>query len=205
MTRRVPPRRGGAVLGAVLAAGAGLTACTGSSTADTGTANFPVGNGALTVLAPADRPTPGPLKGATVDGGTLDVAAYKGSVVVLNVWGSWCPPCQAEARDVQAAAQQLTPKGVKVVGIDVREPGGTAAAQAYQRTYGITYPSLFDAGSDSLLALRGTVAANAIPSTVVLDPQGRIAARISGRTTTRTIVDLVDDVLSGKADPKVGS
>jgi thiol-disulfide isomerase/thioredoxin len=191
---------GGALLGAVLA----LTACTGlgagAGGADVGpgVANFPGGDQTLTLLAPDKRPTPGPLKGATVDGGSVDVADYKGHVVVLNVWGSWCPPCQAEADDVQAASQELAREGVRFLGIDVRETGGTAAAQAFQRAHGITYPSLYDENSDYLLALRGIVAANAIPSTVVLDAQGRVAARFSGKITKTTLVDVVHDVIANR-------
>ena len=190
---------GGALLGAVLA----LAGCTGAgggagTDAGPGVANFPGGDQTLTLLAPDKRPTPGVLRGKTVDGGTVDVADYKGHAVVLNVWGSWCPPCQAEARDVQAASQQLAGEGVKFLGINVRESGGTAAAQAFQRTYGITYPSLYDENSDYLLALRGVVSANAIPSTVVLDPQGRVAARFSGKITKTTLVDVVHDVLANR-------
>jgi thiol-disulfide isomerase/thioredoxin len=198
MTRRGGAVAGGALLGAVLA----LSACTGTAStgADVGpgVANFPGGDQTLTLLAPDKRPTPGPLHGPTVDGASVDVADYKGHAVVLNVWGSWCPPCQAEARDVQAASQQLAGDGVKFLGVDVRETGGTAAALAFQRNYGITYPSLYDQNSDYLLALRGIVAANAIPSTVVLDPQGRVAARFSGKITKTTLVDVVHDVLANR-------
>ena len=197
--RRLVLLGSGALLGAVLV----LSGCTGGggstgTDVGAGVANFPQGDQTLTLLAPDKRPTPGPLRGTTVDGGTVDVADYKGHAVVLNVWGSWCAPCQAEARDVQAASQQLAADGVKFLGINVRESGGTAAAQAFQRTYGITYPSLYDQNSDYLLALRGVVSANAIPSTVVLDPQGRVAARFSGKITTTTLVDVVHDVLANR-------
>ncbi len=174
-----------------------LAACSGGSSANTGTANFPVGDQNITMLVPDKRPALGPLHGATVDGGTVDVADYRGHVTVLNVWGSWCPPCQAEAPDLQAASQALAPKGVKFLGIAVREPG-VAGAKAFQRTYGISYPSLFDRDNDYLLALRGVVAANAIPATIVVDDRGRVAARFSGQITKNTLVDIVDDVISGK-------
>ena len=143
------------------------------------------------------RPQPGELRGATVEGHQVDLASYRGNVVVLNVWGSWCGPCQKEAPALQAASQALAPKGVKFLGINIREDGNRARAAAFERTYGITYPSLFDS-TQYLLALRGVVAANAVPSTVVVDAQGRIAARISGATTKDTLVDLVDEVMSGK-------
>jgi thiol-disulfide isomerase/thioredoxin len=198
--RRGRAAAGGALLGAVLA----LSACTGTGGGSTdvgaGVSNFPGGDQILTLLPPDKRPTPGALRGPTVDGGSVDVADYKGHVVVLNVWGSWCPPCRDEARDVQAASQQLAGDGVKFLGLAVRQrdQGGLAAAQAFQRTYGVTYPSLYDEQSDSLLALRGVVAPNAIPSTVVLDAQGRVAARFSGKITKTTLVDVVHDVMAGR-------
>ena len=189
-----------AVVGLVLATAA-LAACSGSGGGQQAGQNFVAGDGAITIVAPDKRPMPGELRGTTVDGQTLDLADYRGHAVVLNVWGSWCAPCQQEAPALQAASVELASKGVKFLGINTRETGGTPAASAFERTYGITYPSLFDQGEDYLLALRGAVAANAIPSTVVLDPQGRIAARISGATTKATLVDLVDDVLTGRTPP----
>jgi thiol-disulfide isomerase/thioredoxin len=181
--------------GAAVAALA-LTACTSSSGNTASPQNYQAGDGSITVLSPDERRPPGELRGKTVDGQEVDLAGYRGHVVVLNVWGSWCPPCQQEAPALQAASQSLAPKDVKFLGINTKENGNKAAAAAFERAYGITYPSLFDS-PDYLLALRGVVAANAIPSTVVVDAQGRIAARISGPTTKATLVDLVDDVLAG--------
>jgi thiol-disulfide isomerase/thioredoxin len=182
---------------AVLAALPALTACTTSSGNATQGQNYQAGDGSITILAPDQRKAPGELRGTTIDGHQVDLQSYRGDVVVLNVWGSWCGPCQKEAPALQAASQALAPKGVKFLGINIREDGNKARAAAFERTYGITYPSLFDS-TQYLLALRGVVAANAVPSTVVVDAQGRIAARISGATTKDTLVDLVDEVLSGK-------
>jgi thiol-disulfide isomerase/thioredoxin len=187
----------------VLAAGAlaALTALAGCSTSSgnavTGQ-NYQAGDGSITILAPDQRKAPGELRGTTIDGQQVDLASYRGNVVVLNVWGSWCGPCQKEAPALQAASEALAPKGVRFLGINIREDGNKARAAAFERAYGITYPSLFDSAG-YLLALRGVVAANAVPSTVVVDAQGRIAARISGATTKDTLVDLVDDVISDKA------
>jgi len=182
---------------AVLAALTGLAGCTTSSGNAVTGQNYQAGDGSITILAPDQRKAPGELRGTTVDGQQVDLANYRGDAVVLNVWGSWCGPCQKEAPALQAASQALAPKGVKFLGINIREDGNQARAAAFERTYGITYPSLFDS-TQYLLALRGVVAANAVPSTVVVDPQGRIAARISGATTKDTLVDLVDEVLSGQ-------
>jgi thiol-disulfide isomerase/thioredoxin len=185
------------VAGAVLVPAA-LAACSAGNGAQTSGQSFVAGDQTITLLAPDQRPLPGALRGQTIDGQTLDLASEKGHAVVLNVWGSWCAPCQKEAPALEKASQELKAKGVSFIGINTRENGNKDAAAAFQRRYGITYPSLFDADSKALLALRGAVSANAIPSTVVLDPQGRIAARISGATTTATLVDLVDDVLTGR-------
>jgi thiol-disulfide isomerase/thioredoxin len=193
--RRVPVLAVGAL--AVLAALTGLAGCTTSSGNAVTGQNYQAGDGSITILAPDQRKAPGELRGTTVDGQQVDLANYRGDAVVLNVWGSWCGPCQKEAPALQAASQALAPKGVKFLGINIREDGNQARAAAFERTYGITYPSLFDS-TQYLLALRGVVAANAVPSTVVVDPQGRIAARISGATTKDTLVDLVDEVLSGQ-------
>lgn len=175
-----------------------LTALAGcSSSGRVSGQNYVAGDGSITVLAADQRKLPGELKGSTIDDTRVDLAAYRGSVVVLNVWASWCGPCQEEAPALQAAWQELEPKGVKFLGINTKQDGNQAAAAAYQRHYGITYPSLFDS-QGYLLALRGVVAAGAIPATVVVDAQGRIAARISGPTTKVTLVDLVDDVIAGR-------
>jgi thiol-disulfide isomerase/thioredoxin len=193
VVRRLPVLAAGTL--AVLAA---LTGCATSSGNAVAGQNYQAGDGSITILAPDQRKAPGELRGATVDGQQVDLASYRGHVVVLNVWGSWCGPCQKEAPALQAASQALAPKGVKFLGINIREDGNRARAAAFERAYGITYPSLFDS-TGYLLALRGVVAASAVPSTVVVDAQGRIAARISGATTKNTLVDLVDEVLSGKA------
>jgi thiol-disulfide isomerase/thioredoxin len=182
---------------ALLALVALLAGCTTSSGNAVTGLNYQAGDGSITILSPDQRKAPGELRGTTIDGRQVDLASYRGNVVVLNVWGSWCGPCQKEAPALQAASQALAPKGVRFLGINIREDGNRARAAAFERAYGITYPSLFDS-TGYLLALRGVVAANAVPSTVVVDAQGRIAARISGATTKDTLVDVVDDVVSGK-------
>jgi thiol-disulfide isomerase/thioredoxin len=158
--------------------------------------SFVSGDGTITVLAAADRPRPVDLSGTTLDGEPLDVAAYRGTVVVVNVWGSWCSPCRAEAPDLQAAYQQLRGRGVAFVGIDTRDDD-RAQAKAFQRQFGVTYPSIVDDGGAVLLALRGAASPKAVPTTLVLDTAGRVAARVSGRVGRATLVGLVEDVRSG--------
>ena len=152
-----------------------------------------IGGGTRSVVAVDKRGTPLQLSGTTLEGKPLNLASYRGKPVVLNIWGSWCPPCRSEAPEVEAAATRLAGTA-SFVGIDTRE---TAAAPglAYQRRFRITYPSLLDDGS-LLLALHGADSAQSPPVTVVLDAQGRIAGRFVGPVTTLTLVDMVHDVLA---------
>jgi thiol-disulfide isomerase/thioredoxin len=189
------------VVAAVLLAATALTGCSSSGTADGSGKGFVSGDGTITVLPATQRPDPVALSGKTLEGADLDVTSLRGKVVVLNVWGSWCAPCRKEAPDLEQAYTELKGKGVQFVGVNVNEQSASQAV-AFQKKFAVTYPSLADDGGKSLLALRGAVAANAIPSTLVLDTEGRIAVRISGPTTRTTLVDLVEDVVAGR-DPQV--
>ena len=173
----------GAALIALVVAGCSGGSAGGSTTAD--------GGGVKTVVSIDQRKDPIELSGTTLEGKHLDLASLRGKPVVLNVWGSWCPPCRKEAPDLQAAATELAGQA-SFVGIDTREDD-VAQGQAYQRRFKITYPSVVDHG-DLLLALRGAVSAQSPPVTLVLDPQGRIAARFIGPVTRLTLVEMVQDV-----------
>ena len=129
--------------------------------------------------AAAARDEPVRFRGTTLDGGTFDVADHRGEVVVVNVWGSWCPPCIAEAPDLQEVWSEVRGRGVQFVGVDFRD--NTAAARAHERRFGVTYPSIEDQAGRVLLALRGSLPPRAIPSTLVLDRRGRVAARVLGQ------------------------
>lgn len=196
MTGRRGARRGAFALAAVLLGGA-VAGCAGSSSTAASDANYVAGDGTITLVPPGRRQQAVELRGTTLEGVPVDVSAYRGKVVVLNVWGSWCPPCRKEAPDLQAASVELRSKGVEFLGINTNEKD-TAQALAFQKTFGVTYPSLADDGGAALLALRGAVAPNAVPTTLVLDAQGRIAARISSATTKVTLVDVVEDVVAGR-------
>jgi thiol-disulfide isomerase/thioredoxin len=171
-----------------------LAGCSAEGRRGSGT-GYVAGDGSVVVLPVEDRPQPAALAGTTLDGTKLDLATLRGKPVVLNVWASWCPPCREEAKDLQAANEQLRASGkAAFVGINFRD--NLDGARAFTRSKGITYPSLVDDGDGSLmLALRGAVSPSALPTTLVLDGQGRIAARFNGAVTTSTVLGMVDDVL----------
>jgi len=172
---------------AVLGATAGCAQTMG------GAEGFVSGSGTVTVLDKAQRRPAPPVSGRTLDGKHFSLAGERGTTVVLNVWGSWCAPCRDEAPDLVKAAQKLRNDDVRFVGINVREPG-VASAQAFVRHYGVPYPSIYDTDGSQLLGFRDTLPPDAIPSTLVIDPQGRVAARVLGTVDTTTLVGLVHDV-----------
>jgi thiol-disulfide isomerase/thioredoxin len=157
-----------------------------------GQTGFVSGGGTLTVFAPQDRKPAPKVSGETLDGARWSLQDQAGKVVVLNVWGSWCPPCRKEAPDLVAAAKELGAEAV-FVGLNTRDLD-KAPARKFVREFGVTFPSLYDPSGKQLLGFRGQVSPAAIPSTLVIDAQGNIAARIVGSTTKTTLVDVVHDV-----------
>lgn len=107
------------------------------------------------------------------EGKRIGLEDFQGQVVVVNLWGSWCGPCRAEADDLQAVQDKAGPQGVRVLGIDVRD--SRSAAMDFHRDRGLTYPSIFDPSGRSLLALKN-YPRSAVPSTIILDRQHRVAA-----------------------------
>jgi len=189
-------RRTTTALAAVLLASTGLTACS-DDVGSSGDAGFVSGKGVITRLAVDDRKEPGELAGETLEGEPISLEDFRGKTVVVNVWGSWCAPCRAEAPDLVAASEELADDGVEFLGINSRDLD-RAAAQAFQRRFEVPYPSIYDQQGKTLLAFRGTLSPNAIPSTVVIDAEGRVAASVIGEVSRSTLVGLVEDVMAGE-------
>jgi thiol-disulfide isomerase/thioredoxin len=173
-----------------------LTGCSGGSSGVAGQ-NYISGDGTVSTLAVGDRRDPVKLAGTELDGGSLDVADFRGQVVVVNVWASWCPPCIAEAKDLEEVHRATEGDGVQFVGINTDTD--LAAARAHEKRFGVTYPSIDSDGGRLLLALRGTLQPSAKPSTLVLDRNGRVAARVLGKVDASTLTGLITDALREKA------
>jgi len=176
-----------------LACLAALVTVVGCGASGTGTKGYIDGQGVITQLSLNQRKAPVSVTGTTLDGKSVDLSAYRGRVVVVNLWWSNCPPCRLEAPELAAAARALQPKGVVFLGIDTRD-AAESMGRAYERRFKIPYPSIFDPDGETLLAFRGTLSPNAIPSTMVIDKQGRIAATVLGGLSSKTtLLDLVAD------------
>lgn len=146
------------------------------------------GNGAVTKVAVGSRkPTPD-LSGTLIDGS--EYLMERGKPIVMNVWASWCSPCRAEAPTLQALSEKYPE--VQFLGVLTRD--NLTAAQRFIDRFGLTFPSL--RSDDVLLEFNDAMIANAIPTTILIDKDGLIAARIAGEVTFTGLGALIDEVLS---------
>ncbi|MGW0627764.1 TlpA family protein disulfide reductase [Streptomyces sp. NPDC002758] len=188
------------LLSAVVAASAlTLSACgSGGTSGGGGNTNFVTGNNGIDMAAKGSRAAAPDLSGKTIDGKTLDVADYKGKVVVVNVWGSWCGPCRAEGQYFAKVSKEYADQGVQFVGINTRDTSTTPAV-AFEKEQGITYPSLYDPTGKLMLRFKkGTLNPQLIPSTLVIDRDGKIAARALQALSEESLVKMIKPVLAEK-------
>jgi peroxiredoxin len=176
-----------------------LAACSsGGTSGGSGNTNFVSGKDGIATVAKGSRAAAPDLSGKTVDGKQLDVADYKGKVVVLNVWGSWCPPCRAEAPNFVKVAKDTSAQGVQFVGINTRD-SSTSPAKAFEKEQGITYPSLYDPTGRLMLRFKkGTLNPQLIPSTLIIDRDGKVAARSMQALSEEKLREMLDPILAEK-------
>ena len=161
--------------------------------------NYISGDGSLTTIAPEDRADPVSFTGETGEGTEVSSDDYAGEVLVVNFWYAACPPCRVEAPDLEALHNDFEGNGASFLGVNVRDQADTA--KTFEAETGISYPSVIDANDGNLmLAFAGTVAPNAVPTTLVIDKQGRVAARFLGLIDSPTALKTIIDETIAEAD-----
>ncbi|MEU3556428.1 TlpA family protein disulfide reductase [Streptomyces fragilis] len=196
--RRAQVGAAAAAVAALLLSACGSDGDGGASAAGGGGTNFVTSTNGIATVAKGERRAAPRLQGETLDGGQLDTGDYKGDVVVLNVWGSWCAPCRAEAKNFVKVADETKDQGVRFVGINTRDTS-TQPALAFEKEEGIEYPSLYDPTGRLLLRFeKGTLNPQAIPTTLVIDRDGKIAARAMQPLSEEKLREMLDPVLAEK-------
>ncbi|MER5862403.1 TlpA disulfide reductase family protein [Kitasatospora sp. NPDC002040] len=185
---------------AALAAAAALTltGCTADSSSSDGQTGFISGKGGLDTAPAASRQEAPAISGTTLRGDKQALADYRGKVVVLNVWGSWCNPCRAEAKGLQEVWTKLKTQGqdIQFLGINTRDPDANNAIR-FEDSFGIDYPSLYDPDGTQILKFpKGSLNPQSIPSTIVVDRQGRLAARAMRPLSAEDLESLIAPVLA---------
>ncbi|MEU9776126.1 MULTISPECIES: TlpA disulfide reductase family protein [unclassified Streptomyces] len=184
----------------VVAGALALSSCAdGGRSGGGGDTNFVAGTGAVSTVPKGERRLPNELKGETLEGEQLDVADLRGKVVVLNVWGSWCPPCRSEAPYFAKVAEETEEQGVAFVGINTRD-GSKGPALRFEEDYGVGYPSLYDPHGKLIVNgfPKGSLNPQAIPSTIVLDREGKIAARALRALDDEDLRRMIDPLIAEK-------
>ncbi len=195
-------RRGMLISAAALLTALAVAGCSDSSNGDLAgqhksgtTQNYVSGDGAITQVPPGGRTDPISFDVTASDGTRFNSDALAGTVVVINFWYASCPPCRAEAKHLNTVNERFQGQDVQFIGVNVRDQRSTA--EAFERRFNVSYPSVIDANEGRMqLALSGEVAPNAVPTTIVLDTKGRVAARVLGAIEgPGTLSALVSDEL----------
>ncbi len=187
-----------ALAAAVMISALALTAC-GSDNDDLaqrasndGT-NFVAGDGSVQEYAPENRGEPVEFESTLFDGSEVSPERWAGEVTVINFWYAACAPCRVEAPDLQALHEEFDDEGVQFYGVNTRDTQATA--EAFERNFGITYPSMEDRSGQVMMAMTSYVPPSAVPTTLVLDREGRVSARIIGIAEPGTLRALITTAL----------
>ncbi len=166
-----------------------LSACIGGIE-DTGDDGFISGSGEITFVDPGKRQPAPELSGIDLDGNEFSTADLRGKVLVVNLWGSWCPPCRKEAPALKQVADELADQNVQFVGLLAKDKA--SMAKAFNAKIGITYPTIDDTAGRNQAAFADSLPSMAIPTTWIIDANGKVAARAMTELSTATLHALVE-------------
>ncbi|MGO4533922.1 TlpA family protein disulfide reductase [Leifsonia sp. 2MCAF36] len=189
------------VLAAVAATALALSGCTANDSLATqyrsgNGQNYIAGDGTVSEYAAGNRGEPVSFTGTLQNGETVSSKDYAGKVLVVNFWYAGCPPCRVEAPALETLSQKYATQGVGFLGVNLYDSAQTA--ESFEKEKGVTYPSALDRDTGSiLLAFSKTVPPKATPTTLVVDKEGRVAARILGAIPDKSILDtLISDAVA---------
>lgn len=160
--------------------------------------NYVAGDGSVEELAPDSRGESVEFESVTFDGTEVTPETFQGEVSVINFWYAACAPCRVEAPDLQDVHEEFESDGVQFFGVNTRDTQATA--EAFERNFGITYPSMEDRSGQVVMAMTDYVHPSAVPTTLVLDRQGRVSARVVGIIEAGTLRALIDAALQEDHD-----
>lgn len=168
-----------------------LAACSGVE--EGGTGGYISGDGTVTTVDPADRKPAPELVGAGLDGEDLSTADFEGKILVVNLWGSWCPPCRKEMPVLKEVSESYADSNVQFLGLLTQDTA--ASANAFNEKIGIEYPSIVDDDGKGQLAFADSLPSQAVPTTWIIDADGKVAVRIlDPELGARTLTELIEYV-----------
>lgn len=165
--------------------------------------NYVAGDGSVEEFAADNRGEPVEFDSETFDGESISAETFQDQVTVLNFWYAACAPCRVEAPDLQAIYEEFAEEGVQFYGVNTRDTQATA--EAFERTFGITYPSMEDRTGQVMMAMTDYAHPSAVPTTLVLDNDGRVSARVVGIVEPGTLRALITSVLEEAEPPSANA
>jgi thiol-disulfide isomerase/thioredoxin len=159
--------------------------------------NYIAGDGTVTEFALGSRPIAADWSGVSESGDSLSSDQLAGVITVINFWYAGCAPCRVEMPELIELQDQFLGDEVQFIGVNVRDTSETALA--FARQINLNFPSVIDAKTGSVvLAFTGVVTPQAVPTTLVIDSEGNVSARVLGRIDKGILEELIKTVISEK-------
>lgn len=154
---------------------------------------FVSGDGTSVFLIKSERKPAPILENVEFLSKEINLKELENKVVLINVWGSWCSPCRKEAPELEELYLKNKDKNVEFIGINIRD--SRISANRFIENFSITYPNIFDRDGKLLLGYKDSLPANAIPSTILIDKNGLVAARQLGPIDKSLIQGFISELV----------
>jgi thiol-disulfide isomerase/thioredoxin len=160
--------------------------------------NYIAGDGTVTEFAPGSRPKAASWSGLTESGESISSDQLEGVITVMNFWYAGCAPCRIEMPELIELQDEFLSDGVQFIGVNVRDSAETSLA--FARKINMNFPSVMDAKTGSVvLGFTGVVTPQAVPTTLVIDSEGNVSARVLGRIDKGILKALIVTTIKEKS------